>query len=496
MPRIRLESRVCQDCFWYTAPAMSFTVRRVSSDRRPIPATAKKALTTAAAAVTRPFAPEEDKNPERAAEREEAKHKRVGVLKKIIVILVAVLCVTLVVAAVVNAVFGLRLLSVKSVVFMAGADLPVDRYGHTNVLLLGQGDKGHSGVDLTDSIIIASIDPGETKSLSMFSLPRDLWFTSTENMGSGRVNTLYRDYKSYLWRRQGLPEAEAEQLGMKELGAELGRKLGIDIHGVIKVDFTGFVSAVDTLGGVTLDVPYDIVDREYPGENYSYETFIIRKGVQQLDGETALKYARSRHTTSDFSRSARQQQLLGALGKKVQEEGLLKSPGTVMTLMNILGEHVRTTFELRELIGLAKLGSEIDRKNINSAQLTDYTGNEGGFLYPPPREMFGGASVLLPAGGSNGWENIQAYVMLSMHLRAPVVAPAVVDVINAGATSGLGRRLGIELIQYGFDVDRIENAPDDAPDEPFSYVAAARNTRRPPSSSDRCSACRSAPTPR
>lgn len=125
----------------------------------------------------------------------------------------------------------------------------------------------------------------------------------------------------------------ADQEALRELALEIGRFTNVDIQQIIKVDFIGFVQAVDAVGGVDIDVPYTLVDPEYPGPNYSYQTFSITKGPHHLDGETALKYARSRHSTSDFSRSGRQQQIIKALGEKVKNEGILSNPSKILSLV-------------------------------------------------------------------------------------------------------------------------------------------------------------------
>ncbi len=417
-------------------------------------------------------------------EEDDRKTQRVRILKKFTVILLSVLLGLIILAGTVQALVSLRILTIHNFLSVAGAELPADEHGFTNFLLLGGGDKDHDGIDLTDSIMVVSLDPWKTKSVVMLSLPRDLYALSTEKMGKGRINELYRNYKSYLRYTDKLTSQVASQLSMKELGAEIGRKLGMEIHHVVKVDFTAFVEVVNTLGGVDIDVPYDIVDTEYPGPNYTFEAFEIRKGMQHMDGETALKYARSRHTTSDFGRSARQQQLLQALGEKAKASGIARSPGTLTELLKILSDHVETTMTFAEILGAAKLGERIDRKNIINQTLNIETGifspfaTPGGFLYTPPRDQFDGASVLLPFSIPEypvTWKQIQAFVHLLLQNRTIILSNPEVRVLNAGAKSGVGRRLGNELIRYGFENVESDNASDDRknpPKLPVSVVVA------------------------
>lgn len=404
-------------------------------------------------------------------EEDELKARRVRILKRIAVILIAVLFGLMIVAGTVKALVSLRIITLQTFFSVAGADLPADKDGFTNILLLGAGDKDHDGVDLTDSMMVVSLDPDDTKSAVMLSLPRDLYMLSTEKMGKGRINELYRNHKGYLRRTEDLTGAEASPLALKELAAEIGRKLGMEIHRVAKVDFTAFVDGVDALGGVDITVPYDIVDTEYPGPNYTYETFEIRQGPQHLDGETALKYARSRHTTSDFGRSARQQQLLTALGEKARAQGIARSPATITQLLKTLSEHVETTMTFAEVLGAAKLGEKIDREKMISMNLNIETGIDtpfavpGGFLYTPPRDQFDGASVLLPYSIPEypvTWKQIQAFVQVLLHDREMLLAKPQIQILNAGAKSGTARILGNELVRYGFDnVADPQNASDD-----------------------------------
>lgn len=401
-------------------------------------------------------------------EKQKKHEKRVNLLKRIMIILLAVFCASLLFVGTARALVALKVLSLQNIIGVAGSDLPIDAYGHTNVLLLGQGDADHDGVDLTDTIMIASLDPEKTQSVVMLSLPRDLYFLETENMGKGRINSLYRDYKIVL-KRAGKSDDEASKEAMRELADEIGRALNMEIHQIVKVDFIGFVQAVDAIEGIDIVVPSAIVDTEYPGPNYTYETFSIGAGPQHMDGETALKYARSRHSTSDFDRSARQQQILQAIADKMQNEGILTKPGQIMDLVNIMQEHVLTTLAVRDMVSLAGVAKKIDRSKLIGMQLNTTNGlygatsEPGGMLYTPPRDQFGGAAVLLPVSIPEypvTWKQIQALTKLLIHERTAHVERAPIRIWNTGAEPGSARRLGGELIRYGFNVVATENAPE------------------------------------
>ncbi len=455
---------------------MSFKVRRLDQERRSSPVW--KPLLIGALSLLRPVT---QWMLDRAKQKKEdaTKAKRVHMLKKVMIVLCSVLLAFVLLAGVAKGLIALRVLSVRGVISVTAGTLPTDTYGHTNILLLGAGDVTHDGVDLTDSIMIASIDPTKTKSVALLSLPRDLYFLKTAQMGVGRINSLYRDYKYYLIQQKGMDKQAASMEALRELAKELGTSYGVEIHHVIKVDFIAFVQAVDALGGIDVVVPEDLVDTQYPGPNYSYTTFALNAGPQHLDGETALKYARSRHSTSDFDRSARQQQIIKALSDKVKNEGMLTNPNKILSLLRIIQEHVDMTIDLRGVLALAKAGLDVDPNNILSLQLNSQNGlystlsAPGGLLYPPPREEFQGASVLLPVSipaSPITWKQIKVLTHLFLHMREPYVARRPIVILNAGAKSGSANRLAGELRRFGFLIDRTENA--DIEDQPQSWVAS------------------------
>jgi LCP family protein required for cell wall assembly len=445
---------------------MSFTVRRIREERPPRKWPLKPvfiALIGIGGSLLQLFSREKERLDEK-----HAANARAMLLKKFLLVLIAVLCALLLIAGTVKALTGVQLLSLQTVTKLAGTPPPSDANGFTNLLLLGQGDAGHDGVNLTDTIMVASFDPKDTKSVVLLSIPRDTYLLSTEKMGAGRVNTMYRDYSSFLRFQQGMDEEAATQEAMKELAAEIGRKVGLEIHHTVKVDFDGFVRAVDVIEGIDVTVPETIVDTEYPNENYGYETFRLEAGLQHLDGATALKYARSRHSTSDFDRSARQQQILQAMGDKAREMGIASNPQRIIELLNILSENMATTMSLGELVGMADIAQEIDRSKIVTMQLNDRNGlyggfvDPGGFLYTPPRDQFGGASVLLPVSIPEfpvTWKQITSLGELLFRQRDLYLANTRFAILNSDARSGSAGLLASELFRYGFDVPIIENAP-------------------------------------
>lgn len=453
---------------------MSFRVRRLSDDspRRRVP---WASVLRFALLVARPLTLIYGDWKRRHEEEERAERRRfwmtAGATGVIALLLAALLWI-----GVARAWTILRGVSLGTAFSVASADIPTDAHGHTNILLLGQGDE--AGENLTDTIMIASIDPG-THSAVLLSLPRDLYLLKREGLKPGKINSTYRDFL-IRFKREGKEGAEASFAALNALKDELGDALTMDIHGVVKVGFDGFIAAVDALGGVDVDVPEDIVDTEFPTADYGYETFSIKAGPQHLDGATALKYARSRHTTSDFDRSGRQQQILQAMATRVREQGLLGKAQAIVAIQEILRDHVEMTLTLPQLMSLAKSGIQIDRANIITMQLSDRNGLygdivlPGGFLYTPPRDQFDGQSVLLPVSIPEfpvTWKQLQTLKNLLIDERTPYINRSPIAVLNAGAVSGMARKLANEITRYGLrDVDLVANATLD--DQAASVIAA------------------------
>ena len=159
--------------------------------------------------------------------------------------------------------------------------------------------------------------------------------------------------------------------------------------------------------------------------------------------------------------------LLKALGKKMKKEGLFQKPNVLLSLFQTMQEYVQTTMSISELVAFAIQGRSILPENIYAMQLHDRNGlyddvlEPGGLLYTPPRDLFDGASVLLPVSIPEfpvTWKQIHTLAYLfftirSLHLQKPSIA-----ILNAGAPSGYARFLGNELKKFGMNVLDIRNA--------------------------------------
>ncbi len=238
-----------------------------------------------------------------------------------------------------------------------------------NILLLGVDDRGDGTIPRSDTMILVSIDP-TSKTVGMVSIPRDLLVT-IPGYGDDKINAAY-PYGS---------QADITGPGLAEATVEYNFKIKINYYA--EVDFTGFQKIVDTLGGVTLDVPAPIKDDEYPGALNNYTRVLFQTGLQHMDGVSALQYARTRHDDNDFARGNRQQQVLQALRQQGTQLGLItKAP----ELIGELGDTVRTDLSLTQTLSLAKLGTQINSSNIHSYSLlpalTESSTAAGYYLLP------------------------------------------------------------------------------------------------------------------
>lgn len=356
----------------------------------------------------------------------------------------------------------LRIAVTRGILSIAGAAPPQDAQGYTNVLLLGVGDKHHDGADLTDTMMIVSIDPA-THSAVLLSVPRDLYLSGNTDLPDGRINTLYV-YEKNLLRVQNkkLSDTALSEMALKEVGDEMGRKLGIPIHGVIKADFTAFTNTVDALGGVDVTVLKPITDYTYPLQEGVTGIFHLDAGFQHLDGETALKYARSRHSGTDFDRSARQQQLIQALSEKVQHMTRFQQIAFVTSLLKIIVNHMDTTMTTQQILGLTQLGTEISMQNVIPMQINFNAGSDsvdaraGGFVYSANPADYQGADVLLPsvlATDKTGWGQMKTFASFLVYHRDVYLSKTHLQVVNVSANSLASYRLQNELRRYGFLVD-------------------------------------------
>ncbi len=326
--------------------------------------------------------------------------------------------------------------------------------GHTNILLLGIGGGTHDGPDLTDTIIFASIDWKNNK-INLVSIPRDLWIPDLQ----GKINTAYA-YGQEKTPPQGLSDAE------KLISTVTGQP----IHYGFRIDFGGFVKAVDELGGLDINVENTFDDYAYPiegledatcgfsdtqiaslsaqiasgsaGESDSfpcrYKHIHFDKGQQHMDGQTALEYVRSRHALgpegSDFARSRRQSKVITAVKEKVFSAETFLNPARILNLYNILKDSIDTDIPTADIALFVDQLQKLRKAKIQSGVLDMGDANREGLLInPTDTTLYGGSWVLVPRKGNGDFSEIHDYVNCEIMNGDCVITDTGVKVASSSA---------------------------------------------------------------
>lgn len=223
----------------------------------------------------------------------------------------------------------------------------------------------------TDTIILFSIEP-DTGDAAMFSIPRNLTEAPLpEGMGVWGCNC-FPDILTHLWANgEWYPDAfpGPQAPSVNALKGALGLIFGLDIHYYAKVELSGFVAMIDALGGVTIDVPKQIVDPSYPHEDGGTENVVIEEGLQLLDGHHALAYGRIRHNSGDFARMHRQRCLIGAI---IRETDVADVVAGSLQLAAAVVEHVETDIPIEDLADFVELLSRIELDRLATLRITSY----------------------------------------------------------------------------------------------------------------------------
>ncbi|MBU1038935.1 LCP family protein [Patescibacteria group bacterium] len=254
--------------------------------------------------------------------------------------------------------------------------------GRINFLLLGQGGPGHDGPYLTDTIMLASLDT-KHKNVGLLSLPRDL-VVNIPGFGARKINNA-----------NAFGELKGNGLGPLLAKETISQLLDQPIHYYVRLDFSSFVSLVDDLGGLPINIEQSFTDSQYPGPNYSFTVVNFETGQQTLSGEKTLQYVRSRHGSnqqgSDFSRAKRQQQVLLALKDQLLSAKTLFNPRKILHLYQDISQGLLTDITAQETVRLANLLSGLKTQNIRhriidtspGGLLKEATGGDGAYLLLP-----------------------------------------------------------------------------------------------------------------
>lgn len=288
-------------------------------------------------------------------------------------------------------------------------ELDKDENDLTSILIVGIDTRpSDPGLQNTDSIIVMTINH-KTKEVTMISLPRDLWVESPIYPGYfTKINAIYN-----------ICEADNKGDGLQCLAdvAETVTNLNIQYYGMI--DLGGAVQIVDVLEGIDVDVENSFTDYMFPTPQNTYETISFEEGIQHMDGETAIKFARSRHAQSsegsDFARARRQQRVIIAAKEKLLSMETLMDPIKILDLVDELSDSIKmsdiTTEDIRA--GLT-LSQKIDKGSIYTMVLDPMAGNWNLLAEDPSA-----AYVLFPKAGEGNWEEIHTFI--SSYINSPAL---------------------------------------------------------------------------
>jgi LCP family protein required for cell wall assembly len=297
-----------------------------------------------------------------------------------------------------------------------------------NILLLGVDSRDDtSATKNTDTMIVLSLDP-VNKTGAMLSIPRDL-YVDRPGVFTDKINA------AYAFGGYDLARKVVEDL------------LGIRLNAYALVDFDAFTKIIDSVGGVVIDVRRPVRDESYPTPDYGIERLDITAGPQLMDGQTALRFARSRHDTNDYSRAQRQQLVLSALRIRMAEGDFLRG---FPSLIDRVGSVVQTNFDPANILPLAQFGTGIDGDAIRSE-----------VLYP-----CGGAyphCELQASGGASGFYLIPDRAKIRDLAAGLFYDPQVksegasVEVRSAGARSGVAQSIADRLTERSFTVSTVSS---------------------------------------
>lgn len=274
----------------------------------------------------------------------------------------------------------------------------------TNILILGRGGQGHDAPDLTDTMMLASVHH-ESGGVTFVSIPRDIWHKPLRI----KLNS------AYYWGNK-----KQNGGGLVLAKSVVEEIVGVPVHYAVVVDFTLFKDVVDELGGVQVDVENSFEDIKYPiaGREVDdcgggdpeflcrYETIKFESGLQFMDGETALKFVRSRNAEgdegTDLARSSRQQRVILAVKNRLLSRYVLLSLSKLSNIKELALSRIET--DMAALVTVVVARKFIDaRDNFRTTSIPEEL-----IQVAPISSEYDNLYVFIPR--ANDWSQIQNWV--------------------------------------------------------------------------------------
>lgn len=325
---------------------------------------------------------------------------------------------------------------------------------YLNILLLWRDNAWY----LTDTIMLAKLNT-EKKYISMLSIPRDLYVKYPwKNSNEWRINSIYPAFSN---------QNKNPELWINAIKEKVTEITWEKIDHYVSIDFNWFVEIIDAIWWITLEINENFVDYQYPDSNWWYRTLVFRKWIWLFNGTNTLKYVRSRHSTSDFDRSLRQQQVIEAVKNKLSWSFFITSPWKIKELYDIFTKNLQTDISFTKIVSLAYTLNSRNEYKIYSANMNDtcYSASSNcekwWILYAPLRDLFNWMAVLL-INWTYKW-NLSDYTISKKYADLSLNNPKIVEenwiinIFNSTRTSNLAWELVYKIKRYGFNIPDVNS---------------------------------------
>lgn len=347
-------------------------------------------------------------------------------------------------------------------------------------MLAGYGGNNHAGEWLTDTILLLRFDPKSGRVVQV-NIPRDLYvyipFAGSTTTGGkwSKINTVLPTIMDWdkpdqealapKYRWGSNDQRKQFDIGMNLLADTIEPVTGYRIDGWAALSFEGFRRFIDSMGGVDVNVERYFIDRKYPRNDNDqvdagYVTVEFYPGKQKLNGERAIRYARSRYSETpeeegDFARSKRQMNLINSVKNQALNSNLISKS---LDYMQALQGKIRLSLDLSEMVTLASFFNGEGKPLISQVKFVPYLLNDKLLVDTSVNNAY----VLLPRDGQGDYGSIRRYLRLATLVAGRDSEP-LVQVLNGNGTPGIAGKFTDFLAENGFNLimeQDGENRPD------------------------------------